>query len=194
MNKKTIGFLLEIFPLAVFFIGNSRAHEIFAIDRSENIYYATGAFMITLIIALTARWIMDKKIAIMPIITLFIVLIFGGLTLYLHDDLFIKLKPTIVNLLFASILLGGLLFGKSLITHVMGPFLKLDDIGWRKLTLMWGLFFVCLAGINEFMWRNFSTDIWVDFKVFGIMPLTIVFSMVSMIFVNKHLIQDEDTE
>jgi len=94
-TKKTLGFLLEVFPLAVFFIGNSRAHQFFDIEKSENIYYATGAFMVTLIAALSIRWVMDRKIAIMPIITLFVVLIFGGLTLYLHDELFIKLKPNI---------------------------------------------------------------------------------------------------
>lgn len=128
-NKKILGFLLEVFPLAVFFIGNSRAHQFFDIEKSENIYYATGAFMITLIFALTARWIMDRKIAVMPIITLFVVLIFGGLTLYLHDDLFIKLKPTIVNCLFGGILLGGLFFKKTLISYVMGPFFKIGPNG-----------------------------------------------------------------
>lgn len=190
--KKTISFLLEVIPLAVFFITNSRAHQFFDIDKSENIYYATGAFMIALVTCLSIIWVMNKTIAVMPIITLIIVLIFGGLTLYLHDDLFIKLKPTIVNLIFASLLLGGLLFGKNLITFVMGAFLNLDEAGWKKLTLMWGIFFLCLAAINEIVWRNFSTDLWVDFKVFGIMPLTIGFSMVTMVLINKHVIHDED--
>ncbi len=191
-TKKTLGFLLEVFPLAIFFIGNSRADQFFDIEKSQNIFYATAAFMIALVVSLTVKWVLERKIAMMPIVTLFIVLIFGGLTLYLQDELFIKLKPTIVNTLFGTILLGGMLFNKYLITYVMGPFLNLEPIGWKKLNFMWGIFFLCLAVVNEIVWRNFSTDTWVDFKVFGIMPITIIFSMATMVSINKHLIADED--
>lgn len=193
-TNKSYGFLLDIMPLAAFFLGNKYAHLLFKNDPDDNLIYATGILMFASVIAITARWVLERKLAMMPIITLFIVLIFGGLTIYLADEYFIKIKPTILNLCFAAILLGGLLFKKSLISYVMGPVLNMDDKGWFKLTLMWGIFFVCLAGLNEFVWRNFDKDTWVSFKTFGMMPITIVFSMISIFFISKHLIPDDDEE
>jgi intracellular septation protein len=111
------------------------------------------------------------------LITGVVVLVFGGLTLWLQDDTFIKMKPTITNLLFGSVLLGGLLFGQSLLKYVFGDVYKLKPEGWLILTMRWGIFFFALAIINEILWRNFSTDVWVAFKVWGIMPLTVIFSM-----------------
>ena len=113
----------------------------------------------------------------MPLVSGVVVFVFGGLTLWLQDDIFIKMKPTIVNTLFGGVLLGGLLFGKSLLGYVFDSAFSLDAEGWRKLTLRWGLFFLFLAVLNEIVWRSFSTDFWVAFKVWGIMPITLLFTL-----------------
>jgi intracellular septation protein len=125
----------------------------------------------------------------MPLVSAFFVVVFGGMTLWLQDDVFIKLKPTIVNGIFAAILLGGLAAGHSLLRHLFGDVFRLTDEGWRQLTLRWGLFFIVLAGLNEVVWRNFSTDTWVSFKVFGIMPLTMIFGIAQMGLLKRHEIK-----
>ena len=172
---------LELGPLAIFFFANSR----------YGIFTATAVFMVAITIALAASWILTRKLAIMPLITGIVVLVFGGLTIYLQNDLFIKLKPTIVNCLFGGILLGGLYFGKSLLGYVFDSVFKLTDEGWRLLTFRWGVFFFVLAVINEIVWRNFSTDFWVSFKVFGFMPITLAFTLFQMPLITKHSIPEE---
>ena len=167
---------LELGPLVVFFIANARA----------DIFVATAWFMGAMVISLVLTWLILKKIAIMPLVTGVVVLVFGGLTLWLQDDTFIKIKPTITNSLFAATLLGGLVFGHSLLKYVFGDVYKLRPEGWSKLTLNWGLFCVVLAIINEVLWRNFSTDIWVAFKVWGVMPLTVIFSITQVGLLNKY--------
>jgi intracellular septation protein len=162
--------LVELGPLLVFFFVNSRA----------GIFWGTGVLIIATAISIVASRIMFGKLAIMPLVSAFFVIVFGGMTLLLADEQFIKLKPTIVNLIFASVLLGGLVAGHSLLRHLFGDVFKLTDEGWRQLTLRWGLFFVLLAALNEVVWRNFSTDTWVSFKVFGIMPLTMIFGISQM--------------
>jgi intracellular septation protein len=122
----------------------------------------------------------------MPLVSGAVVLIFGGLTLYLQDDLFIKLKPTIVNSIFASVLFGGLLFGKSLLKYLFGDVFALTEEGWKKLTFRWACFFVFLAILNEFAWRLLSTDQWVSFKVFAIMPITMVFAISQVGLLQRH--------
>lgn len=174
---------LELGPLAVFFFANSRF----------GIFTATSVFMVAIVIALIASWVLTRKLAVMPMITGVVVLVFGGLTIYLHDDLFIKLKPTIVNCLFGTVLLVGLYFGKSLLGYVFESVFKLTDEGWRKLTFRWGIFFFVLAIINEIVWRNFSTDFWVSFKVFGFMPITLAFTLSQMPLITKHSLTEEDT-
>lgn len=167
---------LELGPLLVFFITNARA----------GIFAGTAAFMVASVIALAVMWVMAKRIAVMPLVTAVVVMVFGGLTLALQDDLFIKLKPTIVNSLFAAVLLGGLAFGKPLLKLVFDAVFDLTDEGWRKLTLRWALFFIVLAVINEVVWRTQTTDFWVSFKVFGIMPLTFAFALSQMGLIQRH--------
>lgn len=176
MRPQLIKLALELGPLVVFFIMNGRA----------DIFVATAWFMGAMVLSLALSWLILKKIAVMPLVTGVVVLVFGGLTLWLQDDTFIKVKPTITNTLFAAVLLGGLLFGQSLLKYVFGDVYKLRPEGWWKLTLNWGLFFVVLAVLNEIVWRNFPTDFWVAFKVWAIMPLTVVFSMTQLPLLNKY--------
>lgn len=182
---------LELGPLLVFFFANSRGDwlvERFPVlaQIGQPIFIATALFMAATVIALVVSWSMTRSLPIMPLVSGIVVLVFGALTLWLHNDTFIKMKPTIVNSLFGVILLGGLLFGKALLGYVFDQAFKLDAEGWRKLTLRWGLFFFVLAAINEIVWRNFSTDAWVTFKVWGVMPLTIAFTMSQLPLIKKH--------
>jgi intracellular septation protein len=156
---------LDIGPLVLFFATNSRF----------GIYAATGAFMVAALLALAVSYVITRHIAIMPLITAVIVLVFGGLTIVLHDEQFIKLKPTIIYLLFGGVLLGGLAFGKPLLGIVFDSAFNLTDEGWRKLTIRWSLFFFLLAMLNEIVWRTQTTDVWVSFKLFGAVPLTFLF-------------------
>jgi intracellular septation protein len=157
--------VLDIGPLVLFFAANARF----------GIFAATGAFMVAVLIALAVSYAMTRHVATMPLVTAVIVLVFGSLTLVLHDELFIKLKPTIIYLLFGGTLIGGLAFGKPLLGMVFDQMFHLTAEGWRKLTWRWALFFLVLAVLNEIVWRNFSTDTWVSFKLFGVVPLTFLF-------------------
>ena len=176
LRPQIIKLALELGPLVLFFIMNGRA----------DIFVATAWFMVAMVVSLALSWLILKKVAVMPLVTGVVVLVFGGLTLWLQDDTFIKMKPTITNVLFASVLLGGLVFGQSLLRYVFGDVYRLRAEGWWKLTLNWGLFFVVLAVLNEVVWRNFPTDFWVAFKVWGIMPLTVIFSMTQVPLLNKY--------
>ncbi len=156
---------LDIGPLVLFFAANARF----------GIFAATAAFMAAVLVALAVSYAMTRHIAIMPLVTAVIVLIFGTLTLVLHNETFIKLKPTIIYLLFGGTLAGGLMFGKSFLGIMFDSVFDLTDEGWRKLTWRWAFFFFALAVLNEIVWRNFSTDAWVSFKLFGVVPLTFLF-------------------
>lgn len=161
----TLKLVLDIGPLVLFFAANAKF----------GIYIATGAFMVAVLIALGVAYAKTRRIEAMPLVTAAIVFIFGGLTLVLHDELFIKLKPTIIYLLFGGTLLVGLLLGKPLLGMLFDSVFDLTKEGWRKLTWRWALFFFALAVLNEIVWRNFSTDFWVSFKLFGVVPLTLIF-------------------
>lgn len=176
--------VLELGPLAVFFLANSRFDP----------FTATAIFMVATIISLIVSRIALKKIPVMPLVTGAFVMVFGGLTLLLQDETFIQMKPTIINLMFAAALTGGLYFGRSLIKIVIGDVIKLQDEGWKKLTVRWTIFFILLAVLNEVVWRNFSWDSWVAFKTFGIMPLTMVFMMAQIGLLQKYQIEDDNTE
>lgn len=168
--------LLEVGPLGVFFFANSQA----------GIFWGTGCFMVATLIALTLSFIIYKKVPIMPLISGVFILVFGALTLWLHDDLFIKIKPTLVNTLFGSILAAGLFFNQYLLKYVFGEVFRLKDEGWKLLTIRWAMFFFLLAVLNEIVWRNFSDQFWISFKLFGIMPLTLVFAMSQVGLLKKY--------
>jgi intracellular septation protein len=187
---------LELGPLMVFFFANSRGAWLVEqfpalANLGKPIFIATAAFMVATAIALLVSYALTKTLPIMPLVSGAVVLVFGTLTLYLQNDMFIKMKPTIINMLFGVALLGGLYFGKSLLGYVFGAAFRLDAEGWRKLTLRWGLFFLFLAVLNEVVWRMFSTDFWVAFKVWGTMPITLIFTFSQMPLIMKHTVEEK---
>lgn len=179
-------FLTELGPLLVFFAFNFQSHRILGNEQAENIFYATGAFMVAITISLVLSISIERRLPAMPLVTGVFVLIMGGLTLYLQDELFIKIKPTITNLLFSAILLVGLAFGQLFLKFVFGGAFKLNNQGWRILTIRWGCYFIFLALVNEIVWRTQSTDFWVTFKVWGIMPMTMAFAIWQMRIVSRY--------
>ncbi len=172
---------VEYGPLAAFFIAY----------YAWGLLPATGVLMVVTLVGLALSWIYTRKVAMMPLITAGVVGVFGGLTLWLNDDTFIKMKPTIIPAVSALILLGGLATGRALLKPLLGQALPMDDAGWRKLTLRFALFFLFLAGLNEAVWRTQSTDFWVNFKVFGIMGLTFAFILTQTGLIHKHRIDPE---
>jgi intracellular septation protein len=168
--------VLEMGPLVLFFLANQRA----------GIFFATGLFVAATLTSLAICYMQVGKLPTMPLVSGVVIVVFGGLTLALQDELFIKLKPTIVNTLFGVILLGGLYFQKPLLALVLDSMFHLDDEGWSKLTLRWALFFFVLAALNEIVWRTQTTDFWVSFKVFGIMPLTVAFALAQTPLILRH--------
>lgn len=181
---------LEMGPLVVFFLGNAYA-ERFGVPAESKLFVATGVFIVATVIALAVHFALLRRLPIMPLVSGAVVLVFGGLTLALQDKTFIMMKPTIVNSLFGFVLLGGLLFNKSLLSVLLDSMFALTEEGWRKLTFRWGLFFLALAALNEVVWRTQTEDFWVNFKVFGIMPLTIVFALAQTPLLLRHERKDE---
>ena len=172
--------LIDIGPLAVFFIFYTRS----------GLQASILPFMVATVIAVLFSYILEKKIPIMPTVGAGIVLLFGGLTIYFDNDVFFKMKPTIINVLFAVILYGGILINKPLLKYLLGAALKLQEEGWKILTQRWIGFFIALAILNEVVWRTQSTDIWVNFKVFGILPITFIFTMTQFPLIKKYQIED----
>jgi intracellular septation protein len=168
--------VLDLGPLVLFFIANSR----------YGIFVATATFMAAVLAALAVSYVRTRHLPIMPVVTAIIVLVFGGLTLILHDATFIKVKPTIIYALFGAVLLGGLYFNRPLLGVVFDSLFQLTEEGWRKLTLRWAILFFALAVLNEIVWRNTSTNVWVDFKVFGVTPLIFVFAALQAPLLKKY--------
>jgi len=178
--KSLYKLLIDIGPLAVFFIFYTRS----------GLQASILPFMVATVIAVLFSYILEKKIPIMPTVGAGIVLLFGGLTIYFDNDVFFKMKPTIINVLFAVILYGGILINKPLLKYLLGAALKLEETGWKILTQRWIGFFIALAVLNEIVWRTQSTDIWVNFKVFGILPITFIFTMTQFPLIKKYQIED----
>jgi intracellular septation protein len=188
---------LDFGPLVLFFWANAKP-ELFlplltpwlpdhlVAGEKAGIFAATAVFMIAVLVALVVSYVLTRHLPIMAIVTAVIVVVFGGLTLVLHNDLFIKVKPTIIYVLFGGVLLGGLAFGKSLLGMVFEQMFNLTDEGWRKLTFRWALFFLALAVLNEIVWRTQSTDVWVTFKAFGVLPLTFIFGAFQYPLLRRH--------
>lgn len=168
---------IELGPLVAFFVANAKF----------GIFAGTGVYMVAAGIALAVNWVLTRKIATMPLVALAFVVVFGALTLFLHDETFIKMKVTIINALFGVMLIGGLMANKPLLKIVLGEAIDLDDEGWRKLSLRWALFFFAVAALNEVVWRSMSTDAWVNFKVFGLLPLTFAFAMAQGPLMHRHM-------
>ncbi|WP_374652735.1 septation protein A [Dongia sp.] len=178
-SPKGIKYLVDFGPLAVFFV----AYKI------DGLMTATLALVVATVAALALAYGATRRLALMPLITAVVVVIFGGLTLWLQDKTFIKMKPTIVQGIFAIILFGGLILKRPTLQYVMGEALKLTDAGWRQLTFRFALFFAFMAILNEIVWRNVSEDLWIDFKVFGIFGLTILFSLSQMPLMKRHMVE-----
>lgn len=173
--------LLELGPLLVFFVTYWRA----------DIFWATGLFMVAMLASVATSWRLRRKLPVMPIFVLGFVLFFGVLTLWLQDKTFIMVRPTLSNMAIAVMLWTGLYFGKPLLKYAFGSVFRLSDEGWRICTLRWSFFFVFLAILNEITWRNFSTDFWVAFKVFGNLPLTAIFAMAQIPLLQRYALDDE---
>jgi intracellular septation protein len=175
---------LDIGPLLLFFVANSRL----------GIFAGTAVFMVAIVVALGISYAMTRHWPIMPVVSAVIVLVFGGLTLILHDETFIKVKPTIIYALFGGALLVGYFFDKPLLEIVFDSVFHITDEGWRKLTLRWAGFFLFLAVLNEVVWRTQSTDFWVSAKLFGFMPLTFIFGALQVPLLMKYAVEPAPAE
>src|SRR2546421_297087 len=174
----------ELGPLIVFFTANAKF----------NLFVATSAFMVAVVAAMIVSYVVTRHVPMMALVTGIIVLVFGTLTLVLHDETFIKVKPTIIYGLFAAVLGGGLLFGRSFIAVMFDQMFNLTPQGWRILTLRWALFFAGMAVLNEIVWRTQSTDVWVNFKVFGVTPLTMIFAIAQMPLTKRYHVEPASLE
>jgi intracellular septation protein len=181
-DSKQMGkLILDLAPLLVFFV----------VYMASDIYVATGALMAATVISMIVSRLWLRHISATLVMTTVLVVGFGALTLWLNDARFIKMKPTIVNLLFAVVLGGGLLAGRNFLQLLLGQAFQLTREGWRKLTYRWIGFFLAMAVLNEIVWRNFSEGAWASFKVFGILPITILFAMLQVGLIQRYGLEKE---
>jgi len=195
---------LEMGPLLLFFFANARPALFMplvgpllpqaASGEKIGIFVATAVFMLAILVSLAVSYALTRHLPVMAMVTAVIVVVFGGLTLVLQDDTFIKMKPTIIYLLFAGVLLGGLAFNRPLLAIVFDSVFDLTEEGWRKLTLRWAIFFLALALLNEIVWRTQTTDAWVAFKVFGFMPLTFIFAAAQYPLLQKYAVKESASD
>lgn len=199
--------LLDFGPLAVFFLAFRFGGELLGVPAiralllpltgaealagsSGPLFVATAAFILASLVALTASWVVMRHVPRMAVVTTIVVAFFGGLTLWLQDETFIKMKPTIVYGIFTLILGFGLLRGRSYLKYLMGTAMPLDDEGWMIFTQRWIGFFVCMAALNELVWRTQTTEFWVTFKTFGALPLTFVFLAFQWPLLKRHMVEE----
>lgn len=181
-SKQLVKLILDLAPLLLFF----------AAYMASNIYIATGVLMAATVVAMIVSRVWLGHISPTLVLTTVLVVGFGALTLWLNDARFIKMKPTMVNVLFAVALGGGLLTGRNFLQLLLGQAFRLTEEGWRKLTYRWIGFFLAMAVLNEIVWRNFSEGTWASFKVFGILPLTIIFAMLQVGLIQRYGLEKAD--
>jgi len=176
----TLKLALDLGPLVLFFVANAKF----------GIFAATGTFMVAAVAALIVSYVMTRRLPIMPVVSAVVVVAFGGLTLVLHDETFIKVKPTVIYGLFAAALLGGYIFDRPLLSIVLDSMFHITEEGWRRLTLRWVAFFVAMAVLNEAVWRTQTTDFWVNFKLFGFVPLTFLFGALQYPLLMRYAVEE----
>lgn len=181
---KGLKFLVDLGPLAAFFIAY----------KMSDLMTATATIIVVTVALLAVNYAVTRHLALMPLITAIVVVIFGGLTLWLDDKRFFKMKPTLVQAIFSLILFAGLFMRRPLLKYVLGEALHMADEGWRQLGLRYAFFFAAMAALNEFVWRNFSEEFWVDFKVFGIIGITMLFSLCQMPLMKRHMIEQPGSD
>jgi intracellular septation protein len=174
--KLLIKLLLEFMPLGLFFIASTE----------YDVFVGTGILMVATVISLIMTWWLFRQVAIMAIITAATGIAAGAMTLFLYDEMYVKLKPTVVSLIFAAILFTGQVINRPLFKPLLGENLHLTDEGWRILTWIWFGYFLFISGLNEYIWRNYSTEFWVAFKAFALMPMTVIFALPQMMFLKRY--------
>ena len=183
MNKSFVKFTTDFGPLAVFFF--------FYYNGDKNLKVAIPPFIFATLIALIIVWILEKKIPLVPLIGGILITIFGGLTIYFDNPVFLYMKPTIINILFGLALLFGKYFtNEPVLKKIMGKSIMLSDIGWYLLNKRWMFFFFAMAILNEFVWRTQTEEFWVNFKVWGLLPITFIFTAFQVSLINKHKINE----
>lgn len=185
LNKPASKFLYDYLPIIVFF-------ACYKLAKTPNpLITATIYMIITTFLALIICYVVTKKIPFVALVSGSILAVFGGLTILLEDELFIKIKPTIINLLFALILFYGFFTKKPFLSYILGEQIKMSTKAWLTLSLRWAIFFTFLATINEIVRHNFSTDFWVQFKIFGMLPISLLFILSQAPFVMREIKKSE---
>ena len=179
MNKSFLKFLTDFGPLVIFFY--------YYYDSEKDLRVAIPPFIIATIIALVVIWFLEKKIPKVPLLSGILITFFGGLTIYFDNPIFIYVKPTIINILFGLTLLFGKYFTQEpILKKMLGKSMHLSEEGWKILTSRWIYFFFGLALLNELVWRTQSEEFWVNFKVWGILPITFIFTAFQISLINKY--------
>jgi len=186
LNKSFIKFVTDFGPLAIFFF--------YYYNSDKNLTIAIPPFIIATLIALAIVWVLEKKVPMVPLISGILISFFGGLTIYFNNPVFLYIKPTIINILFGIALFFGKYFtNEPVLKKIMGKSIALTDSGWNLLNKRWMYFFFSLAILNEFVWRTYCPEqeyIWVNFKVWGILPITFIFTAFQISLINKYKINE----
>ncbi len=192
--------LLEIAPMTLFVLAYNKADWFIRLIQlpevlQKPIFLATVSSMIATLLTFSTFWLLTRTVPLMPLVTLVILFIFGGLTLYFKDDSFIKVKPTIINTLFGTILISGVILNHSFLKLILGTSFQIDNETWRILSLRWGLFFFFLAVLNEMIWRNFSEEFWVSFKFWGMTSLSFLFMLTQVpLIIQRSNLREENKD